>query len=69
MLFRKDIEKNCAFCVRSGQSGSGKLICPKRGFVAPDYHCWRFRYDPLKRNPGHSAAKDFSQFSEEDFSL
>ncbi|MBO4418306.1 MAG: hypothetical protein J5789_00540 [Oscillospiraceae bacterium] len=69
MLFRKDIEKTCACCVRSGQSGGENLICPKKGFVSPEGHCWRFRYDPLKRTPKRSLAKDFSQFTEEDFSL
>ena len=69
MLYRKNIEKICAYCTRSGQSGGEQLICPRRGFVSPEDHCWRFRYDPLKRIPTRSKAKDFSPFPEEDFSL
>ena len=69
MLFRKKVDKYCACCVHSGQSGNGGLICSKKGFVSPDDSCRRFRYDPLKRNPSRSAVKDFSQFTEEDFSL
>ena len=69
MLFRKNIEKRCELCTRSGQSGNSGLICPKKGFVAPDDHCRRFHYDPLKRKPTRSQAKDFSQFSPEDFTL
>lgn len=69
MLFRKDIEKSCALCVRAGQAGNGFMLCAKKGFVSPENCCWRFRYDPLKRTPGSFAAKDFSQFEEKDFSL
>ena len=69
MLFRKDVEKYCEICAHSGQSGSDQLLCPKKGFVSPDDHCRHFRYDPLKRTPSRSKAKDFSQFTEEDFKL
>lgn len=69
MLFRKDVEKVCACCAHSGQSGDEQLLCTKKGFVGPDDHCRHFRYDPLKRTPKRNKAKDFSQFTEEDFSL
>lgn len=69
MLFRKDIEKICAYCARSGQTDSETLLCPKRGFVSPDNHCRHFRYDPLKRKPSRSKLVDFGQFKEEDFKL
>lgn len=69
MLFRKKVDKCCGLCTRSGQSGNGGLICTKKGFVSAEDHCWRFRYDPLKRVPSRSKAKDFSQFKEEDFTL
>ncbi len=69
MLFRKDIEKICAYCVKSGQSGNDTLLCPKKGFVSPDDHCRHFRYDPLKRTPSRRKPVDFSQYKEEDFSL
>lgn len=69
MLFRKNVAKFCSYCAHSGQSGNEMLLCTKKGFVAPEGKCWRFRYDPLKRTPARYKAKDFSQFHEEDFRL
>ncbi len=69
MLFRKKIEKRCAYCTHAGQTGGEKLLCSRCGFVSPDGSCRRFRYDPIKRVPSRYQAKDFSQFSEEDFKL
>ena len=69
MLFRKNVAKCCAYCVRAGQSGNRMMLCSKKGFVSPDGKCRRFRYDPLKRTPARCKAKDFSQFREDDFKL
>ena len=69
MLFRKNVSKFCAYCVHCGQAGNDQMLCAKRGFVSPEDHCWRFRYDPLKRTPSRYKAKDMTQFKEEDFSL
>ena len=69
MLFRKNVEQVCSHCVHAGQACGDKMLCAKRGFVASDGNCRRFRYDPLKRIPSRYQAKDFSQFSEEDFKL
>ena len=69
MLFRKKIEKNCAYCRFSTQSADGELSCTKRRSVPADYQCWKFQYDPLKRQPSKPKALDFSKYDEEDFSL
>jgi hypothetical protein len=69
MLFRKNVAKNCSYCSHAGQASNGKMLCTKRGFVPEDGKCWRFRYDPLKRTPSTYKTKDFSSFSEEDFTL
>lgn len=69
MLFRKNVSKLCAHCVYAGQAGNDRMLCSKKGFVSPDGHCRRFRYDPLKRSPSRYQAKDFSQFDEKDFEL
>lgn len=69
MLFRKNVAKFCAYCVHAGQTGSGRMLCSKRGFVNSDHKCFRFRYDPLKRSPSRLNTKDFSKFDEADFSL
>ena len=69
MLFRKNVAKFCSYCKHAGQADNGQMLCSKKGFVAADGKCWRFRYDPLKRTPARYKAKDFSQFREEDFRL
>lgn len=69
MLFRKNVAKFCSYCVHAGQTTGEHLLCTKKGFTSPDAHCWRFRYDPLKRTPARYQAKDFTKFSEEDFKL
>lgn len=69
MLFRKNLSKFCAHCVHAGQVSDDRMLCKKKGFVSPDGHCRRYRYDPLKRIPVRSPVKDFSQFDDQDFSL
>ena len=69
MLFRKNVAKFCAYCAHAGQADQEQMLCKKKGFVPCDYHCWRFRYDPLKRKPSRYNVKDFSQFDDVDFSL
>ena len=69
MLFRKNVAKFCSYCVHAGQTNGEQMLCAKKGFTSPDGRCWRFRYDPLKREPARYKTKDFSKFSEEDFKL
>ena len=69
MLFRKDIEHICRYCVHSSELGENQMFCLKTGIVTPDHCCRRFSYDPLKRVPPQSAPMNFDKFSEEDFSL
>lgn len=69
MLFRKKVEKACAYCAHAGQASGEHMICVRKGFVPVDGSCRWFRYDPLKRKPSRMQAKDFSRFDEEDFSL
>lgn len=69
MLFRKKIERSCAYCTRGTMLESGQILCVKKGIREEGYSCWRFRYDPFKRIPRKARALDFSMYSEEDFSL
>ena len=69
MLFRKNVAKFCSSCVHAGQTNGEQLLCAKKGFTRPDGKCWRFRYDPLKREPARYKTKDFTKFREEDFKL
>lgn len=69
MLFSKEIEPRCAYCQRGARLGDDKVMCLKRGIMAADGHCRRFRYDPLKRVPPKPPVLDLSSLSDEDFSL
>ena len=69
MLFRKNVAKFCSYCVHAGRTNGDQLLCAKKGFTSPDGKCWRFRYDPLKREPSRYRPKDFTKFQEEDFRL
>ena len=51
MLFRKDIEHVCRYCLHSRELNEEQLFCIKKGIVVPNFNCHRFSYDPLKRVP------------------
>ena len=69
MLFRKKIERCCAYCVFGGKISDEQIICQKCGIVPSSHHCRRFRYDPLKRVPPRPMAQNFEKYKETDFSL
>ena len=54
-LFRKDIEKHCAYCKSGSVINEGQVICSRRGVVDSADHCRHFCYDPLKRVPPRPA--------------
>jgi hypothetical protein len=69
MLFRKDLEKRCAYCQHAAMAGENRMACCKRGIVPPSYSCRRFSYDPLKRVPPRPREPDFQKYEEKDYSL
>lgn len=69
MLFRKKIERACAYCRYGAHLEDGAILCSKKGMKAPEDNCWRFYYDPCKRLPKKAKALDFSKYDNEDFSL
>ena len=69
MLFRKKIEKSCAYCSFGTKLNDGTFLCAKRGIRYDDQGCMRFRYDPCKRIPLRTKTVDFSKYDQEDFSL
>ena len=69
MLFRKKIDRACAYCERGVALCDGQVLCVKRGVKAPEDSCRAFRYDPFKRGPVKAKAMDFSRYDEEDYSL
>lgn len=51
MLFRRKMERACAYCARAVKIDEDTMVCIKKGPVEADGACRRFRYDPLKRVP------------------
>ena len=69
MLFRKRIEKNCAYCRFGTALEDCKILCTKRGVVEIGSKCRKFEYDPIKRIPGKPKALDFGKYNDVDYSL
>ena len=69
MLFRKKIERSCAYCLYGAHLEDGWVLCSKKGERTMEDKCRKFRYDPCKRIPKKAKALDFSKYDKEDFSL
>lgn len=69
MLFRKRIEKSCAYCEYGTKLNDEQVLCIKKGVVTIDKKCRKFQYDPCKRIPPKPNALDFEKYNEEDYSL
>ncbi|MGI5970958.1 MAG: hypothetical protein ACOX7P_04450 [Oscillospiraceae bacterium] len=67
MLFRKDIEPACAYCVNSDGEYEQLRCLRKNISVEPQQSCWSFKYDPLRRTPIRSPF--LSEMDGEDFKL
>ena len=69
MLFRKNIERRCSYCIHSTKLDEDQVLCSKTGIQPMDASCRKFSYDPCKRIPGNMTAPDFTKYENEDFSL
>ena len=69
MLFRKKIERSCAYCTHGAQLDCEQVLCAKKGMRTVREKCWKFKYDPCKRIPPKAKAMDFSQYDDADYSL
>ncbi len=69
MLFRKKIERSCAYCRYGAHLEDGQILCAKKGLRTDQDSCRRFLYDPCKRVPRKAKALDFSKYEEVDYSL
>lgn len=66
--FNKKIPPNCQYCVHGISSPfSEEILCIKRGVTNGRDSCWRYKYDPLKREPNKIKIAD--NYKPEDFSL
>lgn len=69
MLFRKKIERACAYCQYGAKLEEDQILCSKKGIKSAEDKCRKFKYDPCKRVPVKAKALDFSKYEEEDYSL
>lgn len=69
MLFRKKIERSCAYCCFGAHLEDGMILCSKKGMKTTDDKCRKFKYDPCKRIPVKAKPLDFSRYENEDYSL
>lgn len=69
MLFRKKIERSCAYCTHGVVLEGGAVLCAKKGLKTIDAKCRKFKYDPCKRIPVKAKTLDFSKYAQEDYSL
>ncbi len=69
MLFRKNIEPRCAYCAKGSSINEREVICSRKGIVSMEYHCRRFRYDPLRREPPRPVKLETTKLAEEDFAI
>lgn len=68
MLFKKKIEKSCAYCAYGTKLDDDQILCVKKGVVKSG-KCRKFSYEPTKRIPLKPKALDFDKYKSEDFSL
>ena len=63
-----DVSKKCEYC-KYGRltADKGTVLCAKKGPVAPDYHCRKYKYDILKREP--RKANPIEPINPDDFKL
>lgn len=69
MIFRKKIQRSCAYCTFGTQMDEEQVLCIKKGVVKLDCNCRKFLYDPCKRQPKRQKALDFEKYDQEDYSL
>ncbi len=68
-LFRKNMEKRCAYCASGSVLNEREVACPYKGVMDAAGSCRRFAYDPLKRIPPRPAALESKKYKAEDFTL
>jgi hypothetical protein len=68
-LFGNRIPPACKYCENAygALQRDGNILCVRRGVVAGEYRCGRYRYDPTKRIP--KLKPRLTEFKESDFAL
>lgn len=70
MVYSSDIEQKCALCRYSKKiiGVDREVICEKKGVVASNYVCKKFKYDIFKKKVRRRKPID-TNYSAEDFSI
>ena len=68
-LFRKNIDRHCAYCSHGTLLNEDTVLCSKRGLRSSNAKCRKFTYDPCKRTPAKAKALDFEKYDQYDYSL
>jgi len=69
MLFDRNIEPSCAYCLYGAYLGYNEIACSKRGIMTAIGSCGAFRYEPTKREPYIEPKLKDDKLTEEDFRL
>jgi len=69
MLFRRDIDPSCAYCVSGTHIGFGEVACRKRGIMDVEGRCNAFRYEPTKREPEFPNSQILPKMSANDLAI
>jgi len=69
MLFDRNIESRCEYCLHSIPLGYNEVACCKRGVMESGGSCGAFRYEPTKREPQFALSLNEDGFSEDDFAI
>lgn len=68
MNFKFDHDPICLYCEHAHSlAGTEMVMCDKKGAVAENHTCRKFKYNILARNPRRRDNINTSKFSKEDF--
>lgn len=67
-IIGEKIEPKCKYCLHGKPTPDKKnILCTYCGLPDTEDSCKKFKYDPLKREPHHSA--QLAEFTADDFKL
>ncbi|MBR5479251.1 MAG: hypothetical protein IKU84_03650 [Clostridia bacterium] len=68
MLFNKDIQPCCAYCLEGSEVNEDTVVCKRHGVVLKSFRCRHYKYNPFNRTPPSQDDIELN-FSENDFSI
>ena len=68
MLFNKDIQPCCAYCLEGSSVNDDMVVCKRHGVVAKNFKCRHYEYNPFNRTPPSDDDIELN-FNKSDFSI